>query len=497
MSTSSPLNHIPPSHGVEWSPHPHNARQRTAGLNQDITFTLGALVLCILVPGLLGDWQVTGSAGGDGSVALQLIITAWAGLRLARLLALGEPRPFAIVFWLYVYVWLGLAGLLQVIHQEAPHLIPISPTAYARGQFITLLGIAALEIGHLFSSRRNNQKPIDRHIVHSRVKVLVGFVLLTAPLWYLQLGGFHALFSSRQELASTIQEGKPGSQAANLAAGGIRIAFATVPSFLALYAVIVMRRYKLWRRRSHLVVALLAVVALILNSPVSMPRFWIATIAVALFFAIPMVQQRPAAIRLFIAAAIFICIALFPYAAYFRYSSGFKQPPGIVATLTTTADFDSFEMVNAGVQYTLENGLRYGNQALGDVFFFVPRSAWPSKAQDTGTLLAQYYHISNTNLSSPLWIEAYIDFGYAGVVAIFFLFGLVMRRADDRFVKADSPFAQFAIPLLAGYSCIILRGSLLQAMARLALMLVILWLISARSMQKVGSIPARRSVTEI
>jgi ABC-type uncharacterized transport system permease subunit len=137
-------------------------------------------------------------------------------------------------------------------------------------------------------------------------------------------------------------------------------------------------------------------------------------------------------------------------------------------------------MVSTGVQYTDEAGLRHGNQLLGDLFFFVPRSVWPSKPQDTGALIAVHSGHAFTNLSAPLWIEMYIDFGYAGVVVIFFLYGMMMRRADDRFVRGDSPFAQFVIPLLAGYSCILLRGSLLQAMARLAVMLVIMWLISTR-----------------
>lgn len=443
-------------------------------------FVVGAIVLCVLIPGLLGDWQVAGREGAKGSVFLQIIITIWAGLRLAKLWARAEPRPFAIVFWLYVYVWLGLAGMLQVIHQEAPWPIVVGSSAYEEGQIIVLLGLAIVEIGHLFPSRQEMQMVNDREIVPPRITILVAFVLVTSPLWYHLLGGIHGLFSSRQELTATVLGRVASARSQNLAAGSIEVAFATVPTFLALYAVIVTRQYKLWRHKSRLILPLLVVVALILNSPISMPRFWIGTILTALVFATPMVRKKAVAMRVVIASMVFICIVLFPYAAYFRLSSGFRKPPGVVQTLTTKADYDSLEMIAGGVQYTRDVGFHYGNQALADVFFFVPRALWSSKAQDTGTVIGSYGHLVSTNLSAPLWIETYIDFGYAGVMVVFFLYGMVMRRADDKFVKGDSPFAQFAIPLLAGYSCILLRGSLLQAMARLAVMLAILWFVSKR-----------------
>ncbi len=257
---------------------------------------------------------------------------------------------------------------------------------------------------------------------------------------------------------------------------------------MALYAVIVTRQYKLSQNRSRVILALLVVVALVLNSPISNPRFWTGTVLTALIFAVPSVQKKPSAMRLVIVGALLLSIVLFPYAAYFRWSSGFKSPPGIVQTFETKGDYDSFEMITAGVQYTFDKGLRYGDQALGDLLFFVPRSVWPSKAEDTGTFIGHHFELAYTNLSAPLWIETYIDFGYIGVIAIFFLYGLLMRRCDDQFVRGDSPFAQFLIPLLAGYTGILLRGPLLQAMARLACILAISWLISKRGAKRSDAI---------
>lgn len=454
----------------------------------DMVFAAGAAILCVVLPGLLGGWQVAGVPGAAGSLLLQLAITVWAGLRLARLAARGEPRPFAIIFWLFVYVWLGLAGMLQVIHQTAAWPIVISSSAMERGQIIILVGLAAVEMGHLFPSRTKTQWQGSRRIVGSRVNLLVAFVLVTAPFWYRQVGGFHALFSSREALKNTVYGGVSGGSL-TLGSGGLILALSTVPSFLALYAVIVTGRYRAWRRNARLVLTLLVLVVFVLNSPISMPRFWIVTMLVALIFAVPIVQKRPSAVGLIIAMFVFASVALFPYAAFFRYSSGFRQPPSVVQTLTVKPDYDSFEMIAAGTQYTFEAGYRYGQQFIADLLFFVPRSIWSAKAQDTGSFIGSYNNLRYTNLSAPLWIEMYIDFGYVGVVAIFFLYGMMMRRADDRFVKRSSPFVQFAVPLLAGYSCILLRGSLLQAMARLSVMLAIMWLISVRGASATEATP--------
>jgi hypothetical protein len=483
MSSLGPSERLP-GRGSIGSPAALGVQVRTRAVGKNPAFVVGVLVLCVLIPGLLADWQITGIAGTKGSIPLQLLITVWAGTRLARLWARAEPRPFAIIFWLYVYVWLGLSGLVQMISGTTPWLIPTSSTAVWQGQVIVLVGLSFLELGHLFSLPTKEVYGSGRQIIDSRVTILVLVALITAPIWYQIVGGIHTLFSSRQELASSIFGRGATSSLAN---GGIKSVFSTVPIFLALYAVIVTRKHRLSHRNSRVilgspvVLALLIVATFILNSPISMPRQWIATIIIALIFAIPSVQKKPSATRLVIVGAVLVSIALFPYAAYFRFSSGFKRPPGVVQTLETKGDYDSFQMITAGVQYTFKEGFRYGGQALGDALFFVPRSVWHSKAEDTGALIGSHFQLAFTNLSAPLWIEGYIDFGYIGLVAIFLLYGLLMRRADDRFVKGNSPFAQFMIPLLAGYTGILLRGPLLASMGRLVVMLVIAWLISERA----------------
>ena len=409
---------------------------------------------------------------------MQDLIVAWAGLRVAGLFSAGRARPMAIVFWLFVYVWIGIAGLVQGALNAAPWGFAISAHAYNEAQIVVLVGLAAVEIAHTCAAKNYLGKtaaigrPWLREVDPSRVFVLAVLVVIAAPAWVELLGGPHALFSSRQSLNQSVFGTAPSS----LASGGLEIAFSTVPTFMALYGMLITGLWKRYR----VLFALVVMATIVLNSPLAMPRFWLLTIAIALVFAIPRVRQSASAVRAVITVALVVSIGLFPYLSYFRLSSGFQGPSNIPSALSTSGDYDAFTMIAAGVQDTYSYGLRDGHQALGDILFFVPRSIWSGKANDTGSLVASDALQPYTNLSAPLWLEGYIDFGFVGVVAYLAFWGWLMRRADDLFVRGNSRFARFWVPLIAGYSGILLRGALLQSMARLAVMVGLIFLLSRR-----------------
>jgi hypothetical protein len=125
--------------------------------------------------------------------------------------------------------------------------------------------------------------------------------------------------------------------------------------------------------------------------------------------------------------------------------------------------------------------LQAGRQALGVVLFALPRSIWPNKPVDTGTVLAGYLHNDqNYNLSSSLWSEGYIDFGPIGLIAYLALLGIIARRLDSMYSarrrQRAGPLSIWAVatPIFAGYELIILRGPLLQATGRAVVLFVTL-----------------------
>ena len=123
--------------------------------------------------------------------------------------------------------------------------------------------------------------------------------------------------------------------------------------------------------------------------------------------------------------------------------------------------------------FVQERGTTSGRQALGVALFWVPRAVWPEKPVDTGILLAEYRGYKFTNLSAPLPAEMYINGGWWLMTAGMAVLGASTRRFDRRIVQS---FSYAKAPVVLGsilpfYMIIIMRGSLLQAMAYLAAIL--------------------------
>lgn len=105
---------------------------------------------------------------------------------------------------------------------------------------------------------------------------------------------------------------------------------------------------------------------------------------------------------------------------------------------------------------------------------------------------------SNFNLSSPLWTELWVDFGLPVVLVGFATLGYWARRADDWFLSARATshdghvrVVEILIPLLAAYEFIVLRGPLLQAMLRLAALILVCSILSERaSMTRTSAVDA-------
>ena len=102
------------------------------------------------------------------------------------------------------------------------------------------------------------------------------------------------------------------------------------------------------------------------------------------------------------------------------------------------------------------------------LLFWVPRSIWPGKPLQSGELVAEYSVYSYTNLSSPLWAEAYIHAGLLGVLLVFFAYGALTSTLQKLYLdptKSPRSLVNVLVPLLAAYQPFFLRGALLSAFA--------------------------------
>jgi len=130
--------------------------------------------------------------------------------------------------------------------------------------------------------------------------------------------------------------------------------------------------------------------------------------------------------------------------------------------------YDAFSNILATVDYVQQNGLSWGYQLLGVFLFFIPRSIWILKPLGTGQMIGQYlmktYHFNFDNLSNPLISEAYINFGFLGVI----LGAIVLAAIIKRFLNwlyGKHILKKYLAFYFAVYLMFLLRGDLLNATA--------------------------------
>ncbi|MCC4266748.1 O-antigen polymerase [Microbacterium schleiferi] len=128
-------------------------------------------------------------------------------------------------------------------------------------------------------------------------------------------------------------------------------------------------------------------------------------------------------------------------------------------------DFDGFKQtVDSWIYVDRFDVLRWGENFLGAALFWVPRDLWPGKPVDSGGIVSGALGYRYTNVSNPLPAEAYLSFGYVGVLLVFILLGLIVTRVERRALVAGTAgimtSSALLLALMMGFATIVLRGAL-------------------------------------
>jgi len=155
---------------------------------------------------------------------------------------------------------------------------------------------------------------------------------------------------------------------------------------------------------------------------------------------------------------------------------------------------DSFGSVNFGMDYLFAghydayqmflNALKvddsnYGFGFLGVVLFFIPRSFWPSKPDNSGKEIAELLSLSYNNVSMPIFGEFFLNFSYFGILLGGLIVGFLVKIYDVNFTKIISKKLSILHLIyfqVAGFFVILMRGSLLSEFAYFISILMV-WLI--------------------
>ncbi|MFG2639109.1 hypothetical protein ACGFX8_36460 [Streptomyces sp. NPDC048362] len=420
---------------------------------------------------------------------MQILVIAHTGVALTNVLTASKTRLASFGFWTFSYIWFGLAPLAALI-------TGIYPWSYRASEWTSCAAVAVIEVGLLAyslgqvlaapkrrASRAGAPTPLvrglldrllTRRLVPSRVVLMCALTLVVGFAFIVdQVGGISIFFRSRQ----AVQSGTIGQV--------LRSWLLSVAAFWALLGLARMprqsrRKRLLWRCR-RLLLPLVVALNVIVNNPISQPRFWVGTVMLSLLFSVRK-MCRPRVFRITAAALLAAVLFAFPYCDYFRYDDRERVTVLLLTEqFTTNGDYDAFQQVQTGLDYAREHGYAPEN-VFGALLFMVPRSVWPNKPQDTGIALAHYAGYRFVNLSAPLWIESYLWAGLPAVLITFCLLGMLGRRVDDtrnRLHDSGDTLAVLLVPAFAFYQMIFLRGSLLGIIGPLMLLVAIPLLITA------------------
>lgn len=403
-----------------------------------------------------------------------LLIAMFAGVRFAVIVGSRSRRLFEMVVWLFTYVFLGIAPMIQMRLGSDTDTTPFIEHALDwHSTLLVLFGCGPFLIGVLLYQNRK-QEPLseaktDWGVNHARANLLT-FAVLALFAYYVSRVGISSLFLSRTGL-DTIRQGIWPDKTVNSMIVGATSMGLLVSTIAQMY---VRRQKKAEGKPRPWLLPFISFVALFMCvNPVNSARYIFGTVMLAMLGAFGAYSNLKR-FRIVSISAVFGLVYLFPIADMFRRSLDPTAKSQNPLESMLSGDFDSFSQITNTVEYVNAHGITWGNQLLGVLFFWVPRSIWPDKAIDTGTVLGEFKVYFFKNLSAPLWAEFYVNGGWVLLIVGMLALGVLVGRLDER---AEAALARTGYPSLVAcivpfYLLIVLRGSLLQSVAFMSVIAV-------------------------
>lgn len=228
--------------------------------------------------------------------------------------------------------------------------------------------------------------------------------------------------------------------------------------------ILLLAAYKLNAPKIELFI--LAFFTLIIAFPTSMPRFSAAAMYIPIVLSFISLLRKP---NLFVFCFVMGILIIFPFLNNFRnYSSDANINIGLDFKMFLEGHFDSYAIF---AHILCNNIMTYGNQILGVLFFWIPRTVWPSKPIGSGAYVADELNLNWSNISCCFFGEGYINFGFLGIL-LFVSFIAWFSASFDKIYwsttlgnKKTKSFFEIIYFILLGLIFFMLRGDLMSSFA--------------------------------
>jgi oligosaccharide repeat unit polymerase len=418
-------------------------------------------------------------------------VVLYAAFRISTILWREPVTPVAGVFWMFVYICMGVVPLAQLTTGASTMLaLQVDDATLHATTALTLLGCISFDLAYNLRLFRQMGRAAPLRTLRSMdtLRIFASVAIFGGLIYVAQLGGLGVFFASRQEAGQALDQLSPDS---GQAVRAIVSAFGSVSCLVAL--IFYLHALRLLRSSLNLLDVFLMVALvgmnIVVNNPISNSRYW--ALAVLFGLIMPLIRFRKSLFNVAIIGGIVAAILVFPLSDVTRRraGTGVMVQADSVWRMISTKDYDQFSMFANTLGFTADEGFAWGYQFLGPLLFWVPRVIWPTKPLDSGVEVGQWMSSANVNLSSPLWAEAWINFGVPGVVVTLALLGLLSRRFDAGFGApgwSANAVGYLGVSILSGYMFILLRGSLLQSMGRLMVLALSIACLTAAVKRKPG-----------
>lgn len=402
-----------------------------------------------------------------------LISASFLALSLFFSFIISSNIPRSVSFMLVLYWSYGL--ILPSIYQVntgnffwQPN--SVNQTSISSAALLTLISVISFIFGYMMVGRRRLQKlKLDNEHCNykqnnneffSNLSILCLSIL--GAVFSVTTLGIAPLLSTRAALSGYLE----ANALALSAVGFVRI----LPSSISI-AVFMILAYQLFilksKSRSLSIITFLSLLPmLLLNFPLSIPRYIMVSILFIIVFIVfnkTFAKYR----RVIFSVAPALIFIIFPFLGKFNRGldlyTDFQIPP--LSETFVHGDYDGFQSTMNAINLVNVEGFSYGSRLFSALLFFIPRDIWLAKNNPTGSDAAAVSGYDFLNISMPIPAEFYVDFGYFGVIFGMIIIGRLVHLLDIYLVRSEAKgflieFSLIGITL-AAYMPILFRGPLL------------------------------------
>lgn len=443
-------------------------------------------LLAIILPLSIGINASEFQLNSNGILALFIIW--YSSAQLAILSAKGQKRLLSMTFWVFVYIWLGLSPLFQISVGKMPWPIIASEDQVTYALIISIIGLLSYDagmflVGYLIKTHNANSTAkliLDERKILSFAPISIVTAGIIVVAFY---GGVDVFLLAREARGAYLSELYSKSQV--LLLDNLLKAIIFV-SLLSVFVLWLRRTNNCLTKKNILTFVFLTVLIMFnvyVNNPVSTARYRFGTVVMSLLF-IGLKWNKKTSFPLWTLTLIAFLLIIFPYADFFRISTDVSieslEFRPVYEHLVVNGDYDAFQQLSNTVAYVSNEGITWGKQLLGVIFFAIPRDLWPNKPLGSGEFIALNSGYYYTNLSCPLWAEAYLNGGLIAVIIIFAAYGALTEIMEHRYLSRQkgATFLDIFVPFFASYQIFFLRGDLMSAFAYIVPIILFMVLIT-------------------